>query len=90
LQYTDPTLEDIRLVIMHQANIRIMETAAGELGLGRRRLWVDLDRYGNTSAGRIPLALDEAHRAGHVEPGDKVLVCGFGAGLAWGTAIVQW
>ncbi|MFT7640356.1 MAG: 3-oxoacyl-[acyl-carrier-protein] synthase-3, partial [Pirellulaceae bacterium] len=51
---------------------------------------VNLDQYGNTSAGSIPLALDEANRQGRVKAGDKILLCGFGGGLAWGGALVQW
>ena len=84
------SLDEIHLVILHQANIRIMESAAADLGIERSRLFVNLDRYGNTSAGSVPLGLDEAVRAGRVQRGDRVLLCGFGAGLAWGCAILQY
>ena len=89
LLHAGMTLADIRLVIFHQANIRIMEAAADLLGIGREQLFVNHDRYGNTSAGSIPLALDEAFAAGRVERGDRIVLCGFGAGLAWGAAVVQ-
>jgi 3-oxoacyl-[acyl-carrier-protein] synthase-3 len=90
LRHAELEITDLRHVIMHQANIRIMEAAAEDLGIPRERLLVNLDRYGNTSAGSIPLGLDEASRAGCIQRGDHLLLCGFGAGLAWGTAVVRW
>ena len=63
---------------------------AQQLGIDRQKMFVNLDRYGNTSAGSIPLALDEAFAAGRIHPGDRVLISGFGAGLTWGTAILRW
>jgi 3-oxoacyl-[acyl-carrier-protein] synthase-3 len=84
------TIDEIRLVILHQANLRILAAAAENLGIQRERLFINVDRYGNTSAGSIPLGLDEACRAGQIERGDRILLCGFGAGLSWGTAILQW
>lgn len=90
LHYAELEMDDLRHVVLHQANIRIMEAAAADLGVPRDRLLVNLDRFGNTSAGSIPLALDEACRGGSIERGDHLLLCGFGAGLAWGTAIVRW
>jgi 3-oxoacyl-[acyl-carrier-protein] synthase-3 len=90
LSHAQLTMDDIRLVILHQANLRIMEAAAEAADIEPGKLLVNLDRYGNTSAGSIPLGLDEAHRRGQIERGDKVILCGFGAGLAWGTAIIQW
>ena len=86
----DLTIDDLDLVVLHQANIRIMDAAAEQLGIDRQKMFVNLDRYGNTSAGSIPLALDEAFVAGRIHPGDRVLLSGFGAGLAWGTAILRW
>ena len=82
----DLTIDDIDLVVLHQANIRILDAACEQLGIDRQKMFVNLDRYGNTSAGSIPLALDEAFAAGRIRPGDRVLVSGFGAGLTWGTA----
>ena len=90
LLHADLTIDDLRLVILHQANLRIMEAAADAMGIPAGKLLVNLDRYGNTSAASIPLGLDEARRSGQIARGDKLLLCGFGAGLAWGTAIIQW
>lgn len=84
------TIDEIDLVIMHQANARIIDAAAEALGFDRSRMIVNLDRYGNTSAASIPICLTEAVDAGRIERGDRVLLCGFGAGLAWGTAILEW
>lgn len=84
------TIEDVDLLVLHQANIRIIDAAVEALGVPREKMFVNLDRYGNTSAGSIPLALDEAHRGGRINPGDHVLMCGFGAGLAWGAGVMRW
>ena len=86
----DLTIDDLDLVVLHQANIRILDVACEQLGIDRQKMFVNLDRYGNTSAGSIPLALDEAFVAGRIHPGDRVLVSGFGAGLSWGTLIIKW
>jgi 3-oxoacyl-[acyl-carrier-protein] synthase-3 len=90
LEHAHLTVDDVDVVVLHQANIRIIHAAADALKLSRKKLVLNLDRYGNTSAGSIPLALDEAVTEGRVKPGDLVLLCGFGAGLAWGTALVRW
>lgn len=82
--------DDIALVVLHQANIRIIDAAVSDLGFPSERVFVNLDRYGNTSAGSIPLALDEANREGRIQRGDKILFCGFGSGLSWGACVVQW
>jgi 3-oxoacyl-[acyl-carrier-protein] synthase-3 len=82
-------IEDIRLLVPHQANRNILATAAAELGLPFDRVAVNIDRYGNTLAASIPIALDEAVAAGRVQPGDKVALVGFGAGLAWGGLLLQ-
>lgn len=80
-------LEDVDLFVLHQANARIIEGAREALGLSTERVFMNLDRYGNTSSGSIPLALDEAWRSGRIGPGSTVVVCGFGGGLAWGSAV---
>jgi 3-oxoacyl-[acyl-carrier-protein] synthase-3 len=80
-------LEHVDLFVLHQANARIIEGVRTALDLPESKVFVNLDRYGNTSSGSIPLALDEAWRAGRVGPGSTVVVCGFGGGLAWGTAV---
>lgn len=82
--------EEISLVVMHQANQRIIDAAVSSLNVDAEKVFVNLDRFGNTSGASIPLALDEANRQGRIAEGDLVLLCGFGAGLAWGTALVRW
>jgi 3-oxoacyl-[acyl-carrier-protein] synthase-3 len=84
------TIDDIALVIPHQANRRIIESAARNLNLPEDRFVVNLDRYGNTSTASIPIALCEAVTAGRVRPNDHLVLVGFGAGLTWGAAVVQW
>jgi 3-oxoacyl-[acyl-carrier-protein] synthase-3 len=81
---------DINLYIPHQANIRIINAAIDVLHIPRSKVYNNLDRYGNTSAGSIPLAIDEAFAEGRIKPGSLVVLSGFGAGLAWGTAIFRW
>ncbi len=82
--------EQIRWFIPHQANIRIIQAAAQRLGLDDESVYVNVDRYGNTSAASIPIALDELVKMGKVEHGDNLLTVGFGAGLTWGSAIIRW
>lgn len=84
------TADQLDLVVLHQANQRIIDSAVSDLHVESEKVFVNLDRYGNTSAASIPLALDEAVQRGLVKRGDHLLLCGFGAGLAWGTAIVRW
>lgn len=81
---------DVTLVIPHQANLRIIEMVAHRLGVGMDRVFVNIDRYGNTSAGTIPLALDEAVRGGRVKRGDVLLMPVFGGGLTWGATLLRW
>jgi 3-oxoacyl-[acyl-carrier-protein] synthase-3 len=82
--------EDVDLVILHQANIRILDAAIKHFSIPRERMVVNVDRFGNTSAASIPLALDHANREGRLQRGDLVLLCGFGAGLSWGTCLLRW
>lgn len=82
--------DELDLVVLHQANQRIIDSAVSNLNVPDEKVFVNVDRYGNTSAGSIPLALDEAVQAGRLQSGDLVLLCGFGAGLAWGTALLRW
>jgi 3-oxoacyl-[acyl-carrier-protein] synthase-3 len=85
------TTADLNLVIPHQANIRIIEQALHKwLRVPHEKVFNNMDRYGNTSAGSIPLALDEALAAGRLKRGQVALLSGFGAGLAWGTALMRW
>jgi 3-oxoacyl-[acyl-carrier-protein] synthase III len=82
--------DDVSLFLIHQANIRIVDAAMEKLGIPASKVAVNLDQYGNTSAASIPLCLDEAQQAGRIKPGDVLLMCGFGGGLTWGTALYRW
>ena len=82
--------DEIDLTIFHQANIRIIDAAANDLGLPSDKVFVNLDQYGNTSAASIPLALAEAVEQRLVRPGQNLLISGFGAGLAWGAGVWRW
>lgn len=84
------TADQISLVVPHQANIRIIESLSGSLKMPMEKFFINLDRYGNTSSATIPLALDEARRAGRIKPGDLTLLVAFGAGLTYGAALVRW
>jgi 3-oxoacyl-[acyl-carrier-protein] synthase-3 len=84
------TLDDIDLLVPHQANRRILEAARRTLGLAPERVLVNVDRYGNTSNASIPLALDEAARSGRLRPGMRVLLVAFGGGLTWGATLLRW
>jgi 3-oxoacyl-[acyl-carrier-protein] synthase-3 len=81
------SLDAIDIFILHQANARIIEGARTALGISEEKFLVNLDRYGNTSSGSIPLAMNEAWQSGRIGPGSTVVVCGFGGGLAWGSAV---
>lgn len=81
---------DISLVVPHQANIRIIEALAKRLHVGMDRVFLNIEKYGNTSAASVPLALDEANRQGRIKPGDYVVMVAFGGGLIWGAALVKW
>jgi 3-oxoacyl-[acyl-carrier-protein] synthase-3 len=77
-------------IVPHQANQRILEGVAGRLGIGTERMVLNLERYGNTSSASIPIALDEAVRDGRIQPGQHLLFCALGAGVAFGAAVVRW
>ncbi len=82
--------EDIDLLIPHQANTRIIESVAKRLKLPMEKVFINIEKYGNTSSASIPIALDEAVRAGRVKKGDHILFVAFGAGLTWGATLVKW
>ena len=84
------TPDDVDLVVPHQANLRILESIAADLGIGLERFAVNIDRFGNTSSASIPIALEEASRAGRLARGDRVLLVAFGAGLTWGASLLSW
>ncbi len=84
------SVEDLDLYIPHQANLRIIKAVASRLGLPMEKVVMNMDRYGNTSAASIPLALDEAVRGGRVREGNLILMEAFGGGLTWGSVLVRW
>ena len=90
LERAGRTIEDIDLFVAHQANVRIIEAAANELGIPREKVVVNVDRVANTSSASIPLALEQAEREGRLKPGDTVALAAFGAGFVWGAGIVSW
>jgi 3-oxoacyl-[acyl-carrier-protein] synthase III len=90
LQRAHMTVDDLDLFVAHQANARIIEAAAIELGVPRERVILDVGRVANTSSASIPLALAEAEREGRLRPGDRVALAAFGAGFVWGAGIVSW
>jgi 3-oxoacyl-[acyl-carrier-protein] synthase-3 len=83
-------IEEVDVYVPHQANIRIIDHATKKLGVPSERVVINVDRYGNTSSGSIPLALADAAAAGRLEPGKLVLMTGMGAGLTWGSALLRW
>jgi len=83
-------MEDIDLVIPHQANRRIIDSAMHYLNLPEERCFINVDRYGNTSSASIPIATCEAFASGRIKPGDHIVFVGFGAGLTWGAAVAEW
>jgi 3-oxoacyl-[acyl-carrier-protein] synthase-3 len=90
LERAGMTVDDVTWFAPHQANVRIIEAAGNRLGIPAERTLVNIDRYGNTSAASIPLVLAEAADDGRLQPGDLVLLSGFGAGLTWGSALLRW
>lgn len=90
LKRTGVQSKDIKLMIPHQANIRIIEATAKRIKLPMDRVFVNIHKYGNTSAASVPIALDEAVREGRIMPGDKIVMVAFGAGFTWGSALVEW
>ena len=84
------TTADVRWIIPHQANLRIIESAARGLKLPMDRFVVNLEKYGNTSTASIPIATVEAMQKKQINPGDKIVLVGFGAGLTWGALVAEW
>jgi len=84
------TIGDVDVYVPHQANIRIIDHATKKLGVPSERVVINVDRYGNTSSGSIPLALADAAQDGRLRPGKLVLMTGMGAGLTWGSALIRW
>ena len=90
LEKTGTRIEDIACVVPHQANMRIIDAVAERLNVDRSKIYVNLDRYGNTSAASVAVGLSEAAAQGAIQKGDLVLLTTFGAGLVWGSALVEW
>ncbi len=84
------TIEDVDVYVPHQANVRIIDYATKKLGFPKEKVVVNVDRYGNTSSGSIPLALADGAASGLIKPGSLVLMTGMGAGLTWGSALIEW
>ena len=90
LDEVEMTVDDIDVYVPHQANIRIIDHAAKKLGFPPEKVVVNVQKYGNTSSGSIPLALADAAADGRLKPGSKVLMTGMGAGLTWGSGLIEW
>jgi 3-oxoacyl-[acyl-carrier-protein] synthase-3 len=84
------TVADVDLYVPHQANVRIIDHATKKLGFPAEKVVINVDRFGNTSSGSIPLALADAAAEGRLKPGELVLMTGMGAGLTWGSALIEW
>ncbi len=81
---------DVTYVIAHQANKRILDATLDRLGIPASKCWMNLEKYGNTSAASVPMTLDEANRAGWFKPGDVILTMAIGGGMAWGAGVLRW
>jgi len=90
LEECGKTIDDIDVYVPHQANVRIIDHAVRKLGVAEEKVVINVDRYGNTSSGSIPLALADAADDGRLKPGKLVLMTGMGAGLTWGSALMEW
>ena len=84
------TIDDIDMLVPHQANLRIIESAVKRLRIDKDKVWVNINKYGNTSAACVPICLTEAQAAGRLKKGDNVLMVAFGAGLTWACSLVKW
>ncbi|MEA3548955.1 MAG: beta-ketoacyl-ACP synthase III [Thermodesulfobacteriota bacterium] len=90
LDKTNLDISDVKLIIPHQANIRILKSLADHLGTSLEKVYINLDKYGNTSAASVPIALDEANREGCLQENDLLLLCCFGGGFTWGAMMFRW
>lgn len=90
LDKTGYTVQEIKHIIPHQANIRIIDAAAKRLKIDRDRFYVNIHKYGNTSSASIPLAMDEMAKAGLLQPGDLIVLVGFGGGITFGALLIRW
>ena len=90
LQKAGMTIDDVALLVPHQANLRIIDNAIERLKIDRDRVWINIDKHGNMSAACVPVCLTEAQESGRVKKGDNVIMVAFGAGLTWAGALVKW
>jgi len=90
LKFNGLKCEDIDIMIPHQANTRIVEAAARLINFPMEKIFLNIDKYGNTSSATIPIAMDEVQREGKVKAGDLMLLCSFGTGVTWGSAVIRW
>ena len=90
LEKSGTNMDEIKYFVLHQANYRIFESIAKRLKVSLERIPMNIQKYGNTSAASIPLMLDEMKREGMLSTGDKIVLAGFGAGLTWGAALMEW
>ena len=90
LKDNELTTDDIKLIVPHQANIRIMQSAAKRLGVNMDKIYSVIDKFGNTSSASIPIALCNAVTDGSIKPGDKIVLTGFGGGLTWASVLINW
>lgn len=90
LDESEVSIEDVSCFVLHQANYRIVESVAKRLDQPLEKFPMNMDKYGNTSGASVPLLLDELNREGRLKPGDKIVLAGFGAGLTWGAALLEW
>ncbi len=90
LQKAGMTIDDIALLVPHQANLRIIDNAVDRLKIDRSKVWINIDKHGNMSAACVPVCLTEAQEAGRLKKGDNVIMVAFGAGLTWAGALVKW
>ena len=90
LQKAGMTIDDVALLVPHQANLRIIDNAIDRLKIDRDRVWINIDKHGNMSAACVPVCLTEAQEAGRLKKGDNVIMVAFGAGLTWAGALVKW
>ncbi len=90
LENANMTLDQVKVIVPHQANIRIIEGALKRLGVTEDTVYVNLQKYGNMSSASIPLALDEIIKEGRIQKGDNIVLVGFGGGLTWGSVLIKW
>jgi 3-oxoacyl-[acyl-carrier-protein] synthase-3 len=90
LEHNNVTGESIDLMVSHQANSRIIQAIAKRLNLPPEKVFMNIEKYGNTSSASVPIALDEAYRQKKIKNGDLILLDAFGAGVTWGSALIRW